>query len=78
MIVQKENDAGYIVYVDNNTEEEFTMDPNLQHILEKISMDYKDIKYPTYRSSSKLIALSKALYSKCIKMLCNETLLCCN
>lgn len=64
MIVQKENDAGYIVYVDNKTEEEFTIDPNLQQILEKISIDYKNIKYPTYRISSKLIALSKALNSK--------------
>lgn len=65
MIVQKENDAGYIVYVDNKTGEEFTVDPNLQNILEQISIDYSNIKYPAYRTSSKLIALSKALNSKC-------------
>lgn len=62
---KEDNLSGYIIYINDITNEFQYKDPKLIEILNNIKEKYNQIKYTTYRCSAKLLALKKALYSEC-------------
>lgn len=64
VVEQKENDAGYIFYVNKKTGERQNDNPKLLEIMQVIHDQHKYIKYVTYRCATKIWLLKQSLYSE--------------
>lgn len=61
MYDQREDERGYLVYINRYNGSSHFDNPNLSFIVNKINEKFYDYKYSTYRCACKLFALQKAL-----------------
>uniref|UniRef100_A0A8D8KBA0 Dystrophin, isoforms A/C/F/G/H n=2 Tax=Culex pipiens TaxID=7175 RepID=A0A8D8KBA0_CULPI len=66
MFDQKEDERGYLVYINRFNSTTQLDNPNLTYILNKINEKFATSKYSTYRCACKLFALQKALFTNYI------------
>lgn len=64
VVEQKENDVGYIFYVNKKTGERQNDNPKLLEIMQVIHDQHRYIKYVTYRCATKIWLLKQSFYSK--------------
>lgn len=70
VVEQKENDVGYIFYVNKKTGERQNDNPKLLEIMQVIHDQHKYIKYVTYRCATKIWLLKQSFYSKYSRIDC--------
>ncbi|XP_053681732.1 dystrobrevin alpha [Sabethes cyaneus] len=66
MYDQREDERGYLVYVNRYNGTSQPDNPNLTYVVSKINEKFCTSKYSTYRCACKLFALQKALHTNCI------------